>query len=175
MILIPPQVILIQMNMSTFDTSGYKNDGDLADDIENLKDYGAINKITGEFDFTICKNCHGPLFGHIETEDNCDKKTRAMKFKDGEAEILMDHFRNLTAFKHMMLRIDNRMSQTYCDKCDKRFQCRLDFIMHMESTHKIKINEQSVDGSFDSANSIAGLANVMLQQASILEKLQESA
>ena len=107
----------------TIDTTGYKSDSDLIEDIDELSAFGEINKFTGEFDFKICRNCNGPLFGHIETEDNCDRKTRAMKFKDEEAQSLMDHFKNLTFFKHAMLRLDDRPSQCYCDVCDKKLQC----------------------------------------------------
>ena len=174
--LIPPQVVFAKINMSiTIDTTGYKSGNDLIEDIDELSAFGEINKLTGEFVFKICRNCNGPLFGHIETEDNCDRKTRAMKFKDEEAQSLMDHFKNLTFFKHAMLRLDDRPSQCYCDVCDKKLQCRSDYIMHMESTHMIKIRDQSFHESSASANSISDLANVMMQQTSILTKLQESA
>ena len=160
---------------TTLDTSGYKSDSDLAEDFNNLSEFGEINQITGEFVFRICQNCNGPLFGHIETEDNCDKKTRARKFKEEEAQILMNHFRNLTFFKHAMLLLDNRMTQCFCDVCNKKLQSRYSYIMHMESTHKVRIHDQSIQESSDPANAISGLANVMMQQTNILTKLQESA
>ena len=85
--------------MSALDTTGYKYDSDIADDLENLKDFGEINKITGELDFKICKTCNGPHFGHKGMEEDCDNKTRSKKYKDDETKTLMDYFRNLTCFK----------------------------------------------------------------------------
>ena len=159
--------------MSALDTTGYKYDGDLANDIENLVKFGDINKITGEFDFKTCKTCNGPLFGHIDTEEDCAKKTRAKKFKDAEAKILMDYFRNLTCFKYKILTIDTRTSQTYCDACDKNMVNRLELIMHMESTHKVKVDDLRVNDS-DYVGSGPGLANMLTQQTDILAKLLES-
>ena len=162
------------MIMSVLNTTGYKSDGDLADDIENLGNFGKINKITGEFDFKICKTCNGPLLGHIDTEEDCAKKTRASKWKDAEAKVLMDYFRNLTHFKYKMLMIDTRTSQTHCDECGENMTNRMDLIMHMESTHKVRIGDQRVNESTDSVSPISDLANVMMQQTNILAKLQES-
>ena len=160
--------------MSALDTTGYKNDSDLDDDLENLKDFGKINKITGEFDFEICKTCNGPLFGHKGTEEDFGKKTRSKKYKDDEAKILIDYFRNLTCFKYKMLIIDSRTSQTYCDECDKNMANRIDLITHMESTHKVRTGDYRFNDYSGSVNSISDLANVMMQQTNILAKLQES-
>ena len=160
--------------MSLIDTTGYKKDGDLASDIENILKFGKINKITGEFEFVKCKTCNGPLFGHIETEDGCVNKTRAKKFKDDEAKILMDYFRNLTCFKYKMLTIDTRTSQTHCDACNENMANRMEFIMHMESTHKAKVGDNRVNDSIDSVGSGSELANVLTQQTDILAKLLET-
>ena len=85
----------------------------------------------------------------------------------------MDHFRNLTCFKYKMLTLDTRTSQTYCDMCNKSMANRLDFIMHMESTHKVKVGVHGVSDSADSVNSASDLTNVMTQQTDILAKLLE--
>ena len=152
MILVVPSGGLYINMFFSLDISGYKSDDELAHDIENLVQFGELNKITGEFDFVKCTNCNGPLFGHKETEENCAKKTRAKKFKDTDSSILMDHFRNLTCFKYKLLTLDTRKSQTYCDLCNKSMANRLDFIMHMESTHKVKVG---VHGVCDSADSVS--------------------
>ena len=157
----------------SFDTSGYKNDNELVNDIENLARYGMIDKITGEYIFLKCMNCNGPLFGHIHAEEDCERKTRTKKFKDNESEMLMDHFRNLTCFKYKMLSLDTRKSQTYCDACDRSMANRLELIMHMESTHKTKMIGCGTNGTGNPVSSESDLRSVLTQQTDILAKLME--
>ena len=118
----------------------------------------------------ICKTCNGPLLGHIDTEEDCAKKTRASKLKDAEAKILMDYFRNLTCFKYKMLMLDTRTSQTHCDECGENMASRMDLMMHMESTHKVRIGDQRVNESTDSCSPISDLASVMMQNSRLDQK-----
>ena len=61
--------------------------------------------------------------------------------------------------------------QTYCDMCDKNLENRMDLIMHMESTHRVRINDPRIHNSADSNGLNSDLANILTQQTSILAKL----
>ena len=40
-------------------------------DIANLKDFGHVSKMNGDFSFIVCKTCGGPMLGHKETKAGC--------------------------------------------------------------------------------------------------------
>ena len=42
--------------------NNYKDNID--EDIANLRNFGHISTMTGEFVFNVCKNCGGPMIGH---------------------------------------------------------------------------------------------------------------
>ena len=60
---------LLQRNIMENLNGNYKDNIDA--DIANLKDFGHVSKMNGDFSFIVCKTCGGPMLGHKKTEADC--------------------------------------------------------------------------------------------------------
>ena len=59
----------------------YKRGDDLYNDIQNLEQFGELDKETGSFSFQYCDSCGGPQLGHITEKDECNIKPKMKKAK----------------------------------------------------------------------------------------------
>ena len=97
-------LILIMENLN----GNYKDNIDA--DIANLKDFGHVSRMNGEFTFNVCKNCGGPMLGHRKTEAEC--KEQRMSY-DMCAE-LQDVARGHDMFESFKAAIDMREKEIDC-------------------------------------------------------------
>ena len=125
---------LFHKNMKNLSGS-YKDNID--DDIANLKDFGHISTMTGDFVFNVCKNCGGPMIGHEKTEADC--KEQRMDYK--LCGKLQDEVCGHDLFECFKAAIDTRPKEIECKECGSRFFNRLQRENHDKLVHNGKTND----------------------------------
>ena len=121
-------------------------------DIANLKDFGHVSRMNGDFAFNVCKNCGGPMIGHKKTEADC--KEPRMSY-DVCAQ-LQDVVRGHEMFESFKAGIDMQEKEIECKDCDKKFVNRLQRENHDRLVHDGKANIKKAHELVDFGNIIAG-------------------
>jgi hypothetical protein len=57
----------------------YKDGTELVKDIQQLQQFGHVHNMSGAFVFAHCRQCNGPLLGHIADEKDCDREENSQK------------------------------------------------------------------------------------------------
>ena len=119
---------LFHRNMENLN-GNYKDNIDA--DIANLKDFGYVSKMNGDFAFNGCKNCGGPMLGHKKMEAECKEPRMSYDL----CAKLQDVVRGHDMFESFKAGIDMREKEIQCKECKQRFVNRLqrenhDRIMH---------------------------------------------
>ena len=86
-------------------------------DIANLKEFGHVSRMNGDFSFIICKNCGGPMLGHKETEANC----KEARMDNDLCAQLQEVARGHVMFESYKAGIDSREKEIVCKECEKRY------------------------------------------------------
>ena len=120
-------------------------------DIFNLKDFGHISTMTGDYVFNICKNCGGPLLGHEKTEADCKEKRMDYKLSGK----LQDEARKHDLFECYKAGIDMRPKEIECNECGNKFLNRLQRENHDRLIHNGKTNENKAKEMDDMAKIFA--------------------
>ena len=122
---------ILQSNMEAINAN-YKDNIDA--DIANLKDFGHISRMNGDFSFFICKSCGGPMLGHRKTEAEC----KEARMDNGLSAQLQEVARGHDMFESYKARIDTREKEIECKDCGLKFGSRLARENHDRSVHNGK-------------------------------------
>lgn len=100
--------------------------------IKNLSEYGHFNRNSGSFEFIKC-HCGGPLLGHkIKCDENCEQ------LNENQIEEIQNWLESFTLFLENKDKLDDRISERICIKCNSVFENRHKNISHQRLFHKIK-------------------------------------
>ena len=135
--------------------SGHYKDN-IDDDIVNLKDFGHISAMTGDFIFNVCRTCNGPLLGHEKAEKDCKEKRMDYKLS-GQ---LQDEARKHDLFECYKAGIDMRPKEIECNECGIKLVNRLQRENHDRRVHNGKMNENKAQDMEDMAKIIAGAMKI---------------
>ena len=100
-------------------------------DIANLKDFGHVSKMNGDFSFIVCKTCGGPMLGLKKTEADC----KEARMDNDLCAQLHEVARGHDMFESFKARIDMREKEIECKDCGKRFESRLQHENHDRLIH----------------------------------------
>ena len=122
---------ILQNTMETINAN-YKANIDA--DIANLKDFGHISKMNGDFSFIVCKSCGGPMLGHRKTEAECKEARMDHELSAQLQEVARGH----DMFESYKARMDTRDKEIECKDCGLKFGSRLLRENHDRSVHNGK-------------------------------------
>ena len=117
--------------------ANYKDNIDA--DIANLKDFGHVSKMNGDFSFIVCKTCGGPMLGHKETEAGC----KEARMDNDLCAQLQEVARGHDMFESYKAGIDMREKEIECKECEQRFVTRLQRENHDRLIHDGKSIKKS--------------------------------
>ena len=133
----------------------YKVGQDLVEDILKLADFGHVHSRSGDFAFNYCKNCNGPLLGHVESENEC----KGPQLDESEIFDIEKGIKANGMFAAMLASIDQRATAIKCTHCDVVLDSRLMLENHVKFAHEEIV--KTADGS----NDMSSLLKVMSEQS----------
>ena len=103
-----------------------------------LGKFGKVNKLSGEFEFQNCEDCKGPVYAHKK----CLGKEKTLHWSQDQYNLILLVFKDNCFFKAALAKLDNWISVSTCDQCEKRFGNRTMLENHMQIVHKIQLGNQ---------------------------------
>ena len=130
----------------------YRESMDLNREICELEKFGHVRKTDGDFVFHHCKNCGGPLLGHMKDEKDCNADR---KWTKDEVDLIEYNLSSHGMFSINVARIDTRKTAIKCDICKKDFLNRMEKEQHIKIIHKDSSTSVVKEDPYDLAAIIA--------------------
>ena len=73
-------------------SKNYRSGEELDDEVKQIGRFGHVNNRSGEFVFTYCKTCKGPMLGHKKKEAECEDDLDVNTVDDIEGGIKMNQY-----------------------------------------------------------------------------------
>ena len=134
-----------------------------------LQDFGNVNNLNGDFIFTSCNLCNGPLIAHktITDQESCERiKSRAQKLSKVEVANVESWIKEMPTFRVQLAEVDKRYRACFCDGCDKTYKNRAAYENHLVTVHKMSVEHNGLRA----VNQDSTLMNILSNQNTLMEK-----